>query len=130
MKIFATQIATFIINIVGILATRAGSIIKTANSYLIVEDPCSGFRSLIAMVALGAIMAYFLKASYLKKVILFISAVPIAICSNIIRITALSVISEIYGASYTTGLLHFAMGILTFLLSFMVLALIGRLLGK
>ena len=67
LKIFAAQISTFIVNKIGIRAIREGSVIKTAHSYLIVEDPCSGIRSLIALIALGALMAYFSNISKIKK---------------------------------------------------------------
>jgi len=130
LKIFATQIATFIINKVSIPATKEGSIIKTAHSYLIVEDPCSGIRSLIAMVALGALMAYFLKASRVRKIILSLCAVPVAVCSNIIRITVLSLISEICGPRCLTEFLHYTMGIAAFLISFLGLVLIGKILER
>jgi exosortase len=128
LKIFVTQISTILINKIGIPAIREGSIIKTAHSYLIVEDPCSGIRSLIAMIALGALMAYFLTSSRLKKIILFFSAVPVAICSNIIRIIILLSISEIYGTKYITGVIHGVMGILVFVFSFLGLVLVGRIL--
>ena len=36
---------------------RDGSVIKTARMYLVVDDPCSGIRSLIALIALGVIFA-------------------------------------------------------------------------
>lgn len=130
LKIFATQIATLLINKMGVTAVMEGSIIKTSHSYLIVEDPCSGFRSLIAMVALGALLAHFLNASRLKKGILFLSAVPIAICSNIIRITALSLISEAYGTKYIVGIFHFTMGVMVFVLSFLGLVSLGKILEK
>ncbi|RJO65794.1 MAG: exosortase/archaeosortase family protein, partial [Candidatus Omnitrophota bacterium] len=71
LKIFAAQVSTFIINKVGVPAVREGSIIRTAHAQLMVEDPCSGIRSLIALIALGALMAYFSNLSKVKKTILF-----------------------------------------------------------
>lgn len=128
LKIFAAQISTILINKLGVPAIREGSIIKTANSYIIVEDPCSGIRSLIAMIALGALMAYFLNATKWKKGVLFLSSIPIAVGSNVIRITSLSLVSEIYGAKYATGIFHDTMGILVFVFAFLGLSLVGKLL--
>lgn len=128
LKIFAAQVSTFIIRRLGVPAIREGSMIKTAHSQIMVEDPCSGIRSLIALIALGALMAYFSNLSKAKKAILFISSIPIAIATNIIRITSLSLVSEMYGDKFATGTFHNIMGVLVFVFAFVGLALVGKLL--
>ncbi len=128
LKIFAAQISTFIINKLGVPAIREGSVIKTMHSYLMVEDPCSGIRSLIALISLGALMAYFSNISKTKQAILFLSSIPIAIGTNVIRIVALSLASEMYGAKFATGWFHNTMGVLIFVFAFVGLALVAKLL--
>ena len=127
LKLFAAQAATFIVNHVGVPAVREGSLIKTMHARLMVEDPCSGIRSLIALIALGALMSYFSNLSRGKKIVLFISALPIAVGTNIMRITALTLISEIYGEKYATGIVHDTLGILTFVFAFLGLSLVAKL---
>jgi exosortase len=128
LKIFAAHISTIIINKLGIPAVREGSIIKTLHSYIVVEDPCSGIRSLISLIALGALMAYFSNISRIKKAILFMSSIPIAIATNVIRIVALSLVSEMYGSKLATGTFHTIMGVLVFVFAFAGLALVGKML--
>lgn len=128
LKIFAAKAATVMINKIGVPAIREGSVIKTMHSYLIVEDPCSGIRSLIALIALGCLMAYFSNISKTKKVILFLSSIPIAVGSNIIRIITLALASEMYGSKYAAGWFHDTMGILVFVFAFLGLSLVGKLL--
>jgi len=128
LKIFAAQMSAFIINRVGVPAIREGSVIRTMHSYLVVEDPCSGIRSLIALIALGALMAYFSDIPKVKKAILFLSSIPIAIGTNVIRIVALSLASEMYGAKFATGWFHNTMGVLVFVFAFVGLALVGKVL--
>jgi exosortase len=128
LKIFAAQMATMIINAVGVPAMRDGSVIKTMHSYLMVEDPCSGIRSLIALIALGALMAYFTKTNIIKRSVIFVSSIPIAVIANIFRIVALSLVSEIYGAKYATGVFHDTMGILVFVIAFAGLSVVGKML--
>ncbi len=128
LKIFAAQISTFIINNLGVSAVRDGSVIKTMHSYLVVEDPCSGIRSLIALIALGILMAYFNNFSKVKKGIIFLSSIPIAITTNIIRIVALSLASEMYGTELAMGMFHDVVGILIFVFAFLGLSLVGKLL--
>ncbi|MCX5707735.1 MAG: exosortase/archaeosortase family protein [Candidatus Omnitrophica bacterium] len=128
LKILASQIAVFLVRLTGLSVIREGSVIKTAHSYLVVEDPCSGIRSLIALIALGTLMAYFSRLSRTKKVILFLSSVPIAIFSNVIRIAVLTLVSEMYGAKIATGSFHDAMGFVVFVIAFFSLVLVGKVL--
>lgn len=128
LKIIAANISTFVVNQIGIPAIREGSIIKTKHSVLVVEDPCSGIRSLIALVALGVLMAYFSKISKPKKILLLLSSVPIAVGTNVIRITALTLVSEIYGSKYASGVFHDTMGILVFVFAFLGLSAVAKIL--
>jgi exosortase len=128
LKIFAAQVSTIVINKVGIPAIREGSLIRTMHASLMVEDPCSGIRSLISLIALGALAAYFSSLSRTRKTILFISSIPIAVATNIIRIVSLALVSEIYGEKYATGVFHDTMGILVFIFAFLGLMLVQKLL--
>lgn len=130
LKILVAQIAVFVINQLGVPAIREGSLIKTTHSWIMVGDPCSGIRSLIALIALGALMAYYSRLSRAKKAALFIFSVPIAVSTNIIRIVSLSMVSEIYGEKYAGGIFHDAMGVLLFVFAFCGLALIKRLMEQ
>lgn len=131
LKILASQISVFIVkNLFGMPVIREGSVIKTAQTYLVVEDPCSGIRSLIALIALGVLMAYFSKLTKSKKIILFLSSIPIALLSNIFRIVVLILVSEIYGAQVATGKFHDVMGILVFVFAFLGLASVQKLLEQ
>lgn len=130
LKLFASQISVMAVNAMGLRAVREGSIIKTAHSYLVVEDPCSGIRSLIALIALGCLMAYLSRLSRPKKVILFLSSVPIAVFSNVIRIIALTMVSEMYGSEIATGRFHDVMGVLVFVIAFVCLTAVSKLLHQ
>lgn len=128
LKIFAAQVSTFIINILGVPAVRDGSVIRTMHSYVMVEDPCSGIRSLVALIALGALMAYYSELSIKRKMALFISSIPIAVSTNIIRIVILTLASEMYGEKFATGTFHNIMGVAVFVIAFAGLALLAKLL--
>lgn len=128
LKIFAAGISTKLVNMLGVPAIRDGSVIKTMHSYLVVEDPCSGIRSLAALIALGALMAYFSNISRAKKTALFLSSIPIAVASNVVRIISLTLASEIYGAKFATGRFHDTMGILVFVFAFLGLSTVAKLL--
>ena len=128
LKILAAQGATFLVNKMGIDAQRAGSTIYYPGGFLLVGDPCSGLRSLITFLALGALFTQFCLAHVFKKTLLFISSVPIAIMSNLLRLTFLLLAGYIYGEKATKGFIHDFSGIMVFVLGFLGLLFVSRLL--
>lgn len=128
MKLFAATIAAKILNLLGLQAIRDGSVIKLHNTFVVVDDTCSGLRSLISLTALGSIFAYMINAPMYKRLLLFFTTIPIAIITNVCRVVLLSVFSEAWGAEVTKGFLHDFTGFMVFALAFAMLYMIGRLL--
>ena len=118
LKLFAAQCSTFILNHIGFPSVRDGSIIRMPNSYIAVEAPCSGLRSLIALITLGLLFAFAMKTSYLKKALVLLSAVPIAIAANILRIILLATVNDLYGEKIAMGFFHDFTGFLVFVVAF------------
>ncbi|MCA9398679.1 MAG: exosortase [Candidatus Omnitrophica bacterium] len=145
LKLFAADIAALVLNNMGVPAIQEGSIIKMRHTHVIVDDVCSGLRSLISLTALGSIFAYWLKVPIIslaaggsviaywmkspatRKIFLFLMTIPIAIITNVCRVLILSLISEIYGAEYASGFVHDATGFMVFALAFILLWATSRL---
>lgn len=127
MKLFAAQIATAILNNMGIDAIRDGSIIKMRHAYVIVDDVCSGLRSLISLAALGSIFAYWMNGRMWKRILLFSTTIPIAIVTNVCRIVFLASISEIWGPQHAVGFVHDVSGFMVFALAFFMLLVVAKL---
>ena len=128
MKLFAAQLALNVIHGIGIQAIRDGSMVKMPHAVVVVDDVCSGLRSLISLMALGSIFAYWFKGAMWRRVLIFVCAIPIAVITNMCRVVILSVIAEVWGAKYAEGLVHDATGMLVFVLAFMLLYAVMKLL--
>jgi exosortase len=129
LKVFAAQLATAILNDhLRIPCLQDGSTIRMQHTQVIVDDVCSGLRSLISLTALGAIFAYWIEANLLKKILVFLSTIPIAVVTNAMRIVLLSSVSEIWGAQYAVGLFHDISGLVVFGLAFVLLFVVVKLL--
>lgn len=126
LKIFAAYWATKIINALGVRAILDGSIIRMRHTQVIVEDVCSGLRSLISLLALGTIIAYLTKLSRWKKIVVFLAAGIMAIIANIVRIIFMALTTEIYGAKFTEGFLHTLSGLIVFIVAFLGLMLVVK----
>jgi len=126
LKIFAAKIATAALNNSGIPAVREGSLIYMRHAQVVVDDVCSGLRSLISLMALGSIFAYWMKSTMGKRVILLVATIPIAIITNVVRVIFLSAVAEIWGVDIASGFLHDFSGFLVFALAFILLYITRR----
>jgi len=128
MKIFAAKIATMILNNSGIPAIREGSLIRMRHAQVVVDDVCSGLRSLISLMALGSIFAYWMKSTMTKRTVLFLTTIPIAIITNVFRVVFLSSVAEIWGVEYAGGWMHDVTGYLIFGFAFLLFYGVWRIL--
>ncbi|MEA3346487.1 MAG: exosortase/archaeosortase family protein [Candidatus Auribacterota bacterium] len=129
MKMLVAQIAAYIVNAMGISALRAGSVIHLPNTSLTVGSPCSGLRSLISLTALGSIYAYLVNISLPRKFILFLTSIPLALISNVIRVILLLLVAYVYGSEVATGKFHDYSGFLVFIIAFLGLKIMGNILS-
>ena len=130
LKIFATKMAVGVIHYFEIPAYREGNIIQLTNTTLEVVDACSGLRSLMSLLALSAAFALVSNHTRISKLILFLFAIPIAIFTNIVRLSSTAVLARHFGPQVAQGFLHDFSGIVVFGLAFILLYSIHWLLEK
>jgi exosortase len=125
LKLKVASMAGAILNAVGLSFFREGAVFHLARTTLTVDDPCSGIRSLFTLLAVGAWVAYSFKISNGKKVVLFLSTIPIAIFVNVLRVCALILAAQWWGAhwAFPGHWFHTASGIGVFAVSLILLFL-------
>lgn len=116
LKLFAVRLATPLVNLLGVPAVQAGSTIHLAHISVIVDDTCSGLRSLISLVALATLWIALQPAGTPRwhKLAIVAFAVPIALLANMARIILLVMIAAIYGAESAQGFIHYGAGVVVF----------------
>jgi exosortase len=87
---------------------------------IVIGDVCSGLRSLIALIAFGALFAYIARLSLARKLILFAAAVPIAMLANMWRIVTLTFIGCRWGSANAHGWVHDLTGYGIFAVAFVL----------
>jgi len=100
-----------------------GVILKVGGHELFIADACSGFRSIVTLLALGAVYVYFQDTTNWKKWAIFAFVVPIAIIANIFRICLTGLIAYRWGSEKAEGFFHDFSGMVLFFVT--VLCLIG-----
>lgn len=102
---------------------REGLMYIVKGQQMMIDEACSGFRSIITMISLGLAYVYVNKGTMLKKTVLVSSIIPLALIGNIVRIMAVSLIAIYFGQEAAQGFLHSFSGLLVFL--FIVLGFMG-----
>ena len=128
LQLFVSIVSTKLIALAGIPIFREGNILYVSSGPLAVEEACSGMRSIMALLALSALFAYLMYDSRLKQWILVVSALPIAVITNIIRVTTTGIVAHYWGKAFAEGILHESFGWLVFVIAFVLLFLLGKLL--
>jgi len=90
----------------GMSAFREGNIIDLGFTQLQVVDACSGLRYLYPLIIMAILLAYFFKSAWWKKVVMVMSAVPLTIATNSLRIAMTGVLYEIWGPAVAEDFFH------------------------
>src|SRR5262249_44817943 len=91
---FATVVSTFLLQSFGLPALAEGNVILLSEVEMGIVEACSGLRMLVVFFALSTAFALVVKRVLTEKVIIIVSAIPIALACNVIRITATGVLHE------------------------------------
>jgi len=147
LQIYASQIAVWGIRLFEIPTVRKGNVFEilprgaTQIIALEVVEACSGIRSLMTLMTLALILAYFTRtkraasgggrfdflkdSDFWRALALMLSAIPIAVLTNAARVTATGVLTYYYGRQATEGHLHEALGWLVYVAALGLLILLN-----
>jgi exosortase len=133
MKLMAAWMAAKLVSFVGIPVAQAGSTLHLPGGLaVVVDDTCSGLRSLISLLALSTLWTSLMPpaSARWKKWLLTASSMPIALVANMVRIVSLVVLCAIYGPQVAAGFIHYGSGIVVFGVAILALAWLSRVLTR
>jgi exosortase len=153
LQLFASRCAVASMQLLDIPVLRQGNVIElmplgsSTTKKLEVVEACSGIRSLMTLVTLAVVFAYFSypkndggsgggRFAWLKSYgvwrsfLLVASAVPIAIITNAGRVSGTGILSRYYGTKVADGFFHEFSGWVVYIVAFLLLFATGWLLDK
>ena len=134
LRMFSTTLATALLNGVGIVVERSGTALYSrvpgAEFNVDVADPCSGIRSMFAMMALTAAFAYFFLRSPWKRWVLLAFSVPVAIVGNMVRIISICLVAVWFGQDTALGYYHDYSGYPIFLVGVLMVFALSEWLSR
>ena len=143
LQLFASRCAVSAMSFFSIPVLRQGNVIElmplgaTQPKKLAVVEACSGIRSLMTLVTLAMIYAYFTRPKsgnktygILRFVILVLAAVPIAILTNALRVSGTGVLAHYYGTGIADGFFHSFSGWVIYIVAAALLLATGWILDR
>ena len=94
LQLMASDVATRVVQLFGIVAFRDGNVIQLAGLSLGIEEACSGLRSLSSLAALAVLVGFLHLRRPLGRILLFAAAIPIAILVNLVRIVGTALFAD------------------------------------
>jgi exosortase D (VPLPA-CTERM-specific) len=106
LQLISSSLGVWVIRLFDISVYLEGNVIDLGTYKLQVVEACSGLRYLFPLMALGFICAYFYKAAFWKRTVVFLSTIPVTVLMNSFRIGMIGVLVEYQGISAAEGFLH------------------------
>ena len=153
LQLFASRCAVWVMRLVDIPVLRDGNVIELyplgspTTKRLEVVEACSGIRSLMTLVTLAVVFAYFTSPSreggaggdgdrrrsrfaVWRAALIVAAAVPIAIITNAARVSGTGVLARYYGTQVADGFFHEFSGWVIYVAAFLLLFAFGWIIDR
>lgn len=130
LQLAATKISAGLIQLCSIPVYREGNMLYFMQTQLEVAEACSGIRSIMSLTMLSVIFAYISPGNWWRKVVLILSAIPIAMLANILRVSGTGVLAHFFGDRVARGFLHEFSGLAVFLFGLVLLFFVYNVLKR
>jgi exosortase len=117
LQLRASQLASDLLSLAHVPVLQEGNIIQLAAMPLEVAEACSGIRSLMSLFTVAVIYGYFLERKTWRRWVLALSALPIAVTANVVRIFGTGLCVQYWDPDKAMGFFHEFQGWLMFLVS-------------
>jgi exosortase len=124
LQLLASRLAAIVLPVFGVPVLREGNIINLSSMALEVAEACSGIRSLMSLLTLAIMYGYLMDKRSWVRWTLAISAVPIAVAANSIRVIGTGLLVQYWDPEKAEGYFHESWGLLTFVMSLIMLYLL------
>ena len=121
LQLISSDFGVKILQALGISVYREGNIIDLGLHKLDIATACSGLRYLFPLISLSYLLSLLSLKSWWKRLALILSAIPIAIGINSLRIALTGILFNAFGIESIEGTLHYVEGFIFFALSLVIL---------
>lgn len=121
--------ATAAASLAGMPVRRSGFDLFVGQFHFVVAEACSGLSSLLALLCLATLIVGLAQTSPARRIILILLVVPIVLTANVIRVTLVLGLAQVFGLAVAHGFVHGFFSAALFLAALGLFFLVGSLLG-
>ncbi len=126
LQFLASKVASAALPWLGVPVLRQGNVLQLSTMSLEVADACSGIRSLMSLEALTIIYGYVLERRIWIRIVLAISALPIAVFANALRIVSTGACVQYWDPERAEGFFHAFSGWAIFIIAVLLLLAVHK----
>jgi exosortase len=131
----AATVAVVVLNIFGAASEQVGTKIIIDRPFgpsrvLNVAEACAGMRSLMTFISVGGAVAFLSSRPLWQKIIITLSAVPIAIFCNVMRVAGQGLLDRYVSEQLSQSYAHQFVGLVMLVPAFFLILLVGWFLDK
>ena len=126
LQLASSEIGVRLVQAAGVPVYLDGNIIDLGVYMLQVAEACSGLRYLFPIMSFTYVFAVLYRGPVWHKLVLLLSAIPIAVMMNAVRIGIIGILVDRYGIAQAEGFLHVFEGWVIFLSCLGVLFLMAK----
>jgi exosortase D (VPLPA-CTERM-specific) len=126
LQLISSELGVWFLRLLDVPVFLEGNIIDLGVMQLHVAEACSGLRYLFPILSFSYIFAVLYKGPMWHKAVLLVSAVPITVFMNSVRIAIAGTIANAYGVEWLEGFTHFFEGWVIFIACIVILFLLAR----
>jgi exosortase len=118
----ATIGSAFLLQTTGFPAVAEGNVIFLSQTRIGVVEACSGLSMLMIFFAMATAVVIIYQPPWLDRIVLILSAIPVAVLVNVLRITATGMAQETFGQEAAEKIFHDWAGWLMMPVAFLLIA--------
>ena len=133
LRLFASSTAFVLLRGFGINVVQQGTMIVSEGAHpfaVDVAEPCSGLRSIVALMALTAAYAWYTQPTWRRRTALFACSVPLAILGNVVRILSICLVAASANADFALGFYHDYSGYVVFIVAIACMVACGEVVSR
>ncbi len=117
----SSALGVWFVSLAGVAVYLEGNVIDLGIYKLQVAEACSGLRYLFPILSFSYLFAILYRGPLWHKAVLLLSAAPLTVLMNSVRIGIIGVLVDRYGIEQAEGFLHFFEGWVIFLICVAIL---------
>ena len=127
LQLISSELGVWFLRLLDVPVFLEGNVIDLGVYKLLVAEACSGLRYLFPILSFSYIFAVLYKGPSWHKAVLLVSAAPITVVMNSVRIAIAGVLVQELGLEWLEGFTHFFEGWVIFLACILLLFGLARL---